>query len=500
MLGARLALVTTLLLTGCGVPLGGTAPPERATAPRGTVRVTRVTRGEIAGVITYSGDLRSKPGALVSSRISGRLERLHVEVGSPVREGDTLAELDRASLEVQVVQSEASLAAAEARLAGLKAGGEPDAREEAEARLRAARARLTGLENGPPAETVPLLAQNVREARRRLAELEGNNGDAIAQAEARLGSARGRLDQILTAAAGSLTGTPTTASLVGVDQARADIRRAEQDLARARRPITSEEVAGARQQVATAETELMLARNPVGPADLEEARATLEAAEARLRRAGAPATDTTIRAAESAVDYAWAALELARLQLREATIQAPINGVVAQTHQLQGSPVAAGSPLVAIQPPDFELVLAVDERQLALVDPGQGVTISVDAYPGESFSGTVRSVAPAVDARTRTLATKVDVVDPRLKLKAGLFAQAAIAGARKQNALLLPREAILVGPDPAVMQVVDGRARRHPVQVGATDGRNVEILQGLPDGAEVAIGPSLSEGDLVAER
>ncbi|MBA2448103.1 MAG: biotin/lipoyl-binding protein, partial [Chloroflexi bacterium] len=121
MLGARLALVTTLLLTGCGVPLGGTAPPERATAPRGTVRVTRVTRGEIAGVITYSGDLRSKPGALVSSRISGRLERLHVEVGSPVREGDTLAELDRASLEVQVVQSEASLAAAEARLAGLKA-------------------------------------------------------------------------------------------------------------------------------------------------------------------------------------------------------------------------------------------------------------------------------------------------------------------------------------------------------------------------------------------
>ena len=92
---------------------------------------------------------------------------------STVREGDVVAELDRSALEVQVVQAQAALAAAEARLATLKAGGEGDARAEAEASLRAAKARLARLEAAPRVETIPALAQAARDARQRLAELEG---------------------------------------------------------------------------------------------------------------------------------------------------------------------------------------------------------------------------------------------------------------------------------------------------------------------------------------
>ena len=501
MRAARPLLVATLLLAGCGFSWTPASPPERPVAGRGSIRISRVTRGDITGVLTYAGDLRPKPGATVSSRVAGRLERLHVDIGSTVRSGDTVAELDRAALEVQVVHGEANLAAAEARLAGLQAGAEPDARAEAEARLRAAKARLAGLENAPQAETIPTLAQHVREARRRLADLEANNAESIAQAEARLAAARARLDQILTASpAPSTGGTPAPSSLVGAEQVRADIRRAEQDLARTRRPVTGEEIAGARQQLAEAEEELLLARNPVGPGELEEARANVEAAELRLRRAETPASSATIRAAEAGVNYAWAALEVARLQLREATVLAPIDGVVGHLHAEQGVAVAAGTPLMTIQPLDFELVLAVEDRQLHLMSVGQGVTVVVDAYPNESFTGTIRSIAPSVDPRTRTVATKVDVVDPRLKLKVGLFAQAAIAGPRRPNTLLLPREAILPGPEASVMQVVDGRLRRHPVQLGVSDGRNVEILQGLPEGAEIAVGAGLVDGDLVGDR
>jgi HlyD family secretion protein len=505
-----------VFLAACTPPWVGTGPPDRSAGGRPPLRTARVTRGDVTGLLIHSGDLRSKPGVTISPRISGRLERLFVEPGSPVREGDAVAELDRATLEVQVVQGQAALASAEARLAALQAGGDPDTRAEAEARLRAARARLASLDDTPRADSIPQLTQNLREARRRLAELDNNNDGAVARAEARLAAARGRLDQLLTGAQGDpandsdpTNGTlaPTVSATPGgidrraVDGVRAEIRRAEEDLARSRRPVTGEEVAGARQEVALAEEALMLARSPVGPNDLEEARANVEAAELRLRRAGAPSSDVAIKAAESAVDYAWAALELARLQLREATLTTPISGVVAETMVTQGSSIGAGTPVVRIQPPDYELILTVEERQIGQLQIGQGVNVVVDAYPNESFSGTVRSLAPTVDLRTRTVAAKVDVLDPQLKLKAGLFAQTAIAGQRRQNALLVPREAIVAGVDPSVMQVVDGRVRRQTILTGVSDGRIVEVVQGLAEGAEVVLSPAgLVDGDPVGER
>jgi multidrug efflux pump subunit AcrA (membrane-fusion protein) len=487
-------------MTACGGPLSLAPPVERTPVSRAATRIARVARADVSGVLVYTGDLRPKPGVTVSARTTGRIDRLLVEPGSIVREGDTLAELDRSALEVQVVQGQAALAAAEARLAGLEASEEPHAREEAEARLRAARARLASLESGPRAETIPQLVQTLREARRRLEELDGDRATAIAQAESRLLAARGRLDQALTRPLQAIA-SPTPIDPIVISQARGDIQLAEEDLARARRPVTTEELAAARQDVARAEDELLLARNPVGPSDLEEARATVEAAEIRLRQAGEPASPATIKAAQTAVDYAWATLELARLQLREATIVAPINAVVTETHQRPGVGIAAGAPIVSLQPPDFEMILSVGDRDVGQIKVGQGVSLSVDAYPGEAFSGTIRSIAPSVDVRTRTVAAKVDVLDPQVKLKSGLFAQAAIPGPRRQGVLVIPRDALLPGAETAVMQVVDGRARRQLVQLGATDGRNVEIVQGLPEGAEVVAPPlGVAEGDLIPDR
>jgi multidrug efflux pump subunit AcrA (membrane-fusion protein) len=92
---------------------------------------------------------------------------------------------------------------------------------------------------------------------------------------------------------------------------------------------------------------------------------------------------------------------------------------------------------------------------------------------------------------------KVEVTDPQFKLKGGMFANVSIAAGRKQGTLVVPREAV-VGrePDAAVYAVVDGRYRRQPVQVGLHDGRMIEILSGLSDGAEVVLSPTaLRDGD-----
>ena len=165
------------------------ASPPAAEAParaRPSIQTVRVVRGEITSLLVYPGDLRPKSTTVVTAKVAGRLGRLTVEPGSLVREGDVVAELDRAALEVQALQAQAALAGAEARLAGLRAGEDPDARAEAEAMLRAARARLATLEAAPSADSILTLFQNLREARRRLAELEGDRPAAVAQAPTRL--------------------------------------------------------------------------------------------------------------------------------------------------------------------------------------------------------------------------------------------------------------------------------------------------------------------------
>lgn len=97
--------VALLLLLGSACRLapwppasaGDAAVPSRM---RVGVRTAPVTRGEITSLLVYPGELRPKAGAVVTARVAGRLDRLLVEPGSPVRAGDTLAELDRSALEV----------------------------------------------------------------------------------------------------------------------------------------------------------------------------------------------------------------------------------------------------------------------------------------------------------------------------------------------------------------------------------------------------------------
>jgi HlyD family secretion protein len=497
-------LLVAVAATGCkALPLPwstGDAQQSQSRVRLG-VRTAQVARGDITSLLVYPGELRPKTGATVVTRVAGRIETLAVEPGSVVKEGDTVAELDRTAFEVQVVQAQAALAAAEARLASVKTGGDADSQAEADASLRAAKARLAGLEAAPRLESIPTLAQAVRDARQRVDDLESGHADQVAAAEARLTAARQRLDSALTsdaptAPAPQASPVPLTAS--AVEQARQAVQQAQQEVAQARQPVNPDDLAAARKQLADAEDALLLARWPVGPNDLDEARANVEAAEARQRRSGQPASEAAVKAAQTGVEYAGAALELARVQLREATIAAPISGIVVETRQQQGATVPAGTPILSIQPPDFELGVAIDERQLSQVSPGQAVSILVDVFPGESFTGTVRSISPAVDPRARTVPAKVDVQDPRAKLKSGLQAQVAIAGTKRTGTLLVPREAIVGAADTSVMTVVDGRARKQPVQIGIQDGRSVEILQGLGEGAEVILAPTgILDGDVV---
>src|SRR5215212_2507782 len=126
-------LLSAGLLVSC-------TPVDRQGPGRDAVPLTtRATRAEINGVLNFSSEVRAKPALTITSRIPGTVMQVAPVPGARVAVGDTLVELDRPSLEVEVARANLALAGAEARLAALASGSQPDRAAEADAQVRAAR-------------------------------------------------------------------------------------------------------------------------------------------------------------------------------------------------------------------------------------------------------------------------------------------------------------------------------------------------------------------------
>jgi len=139
------ALASVFLLAACGVkPDTGIAPGEtKAAVP---VKLGQVASGNIRSSLTYSGDLSPKYTVNVMPKESGRILKLAVDLGSQVKRGDVIADLQHNQLDAQLAESRAALEAAQAKLAGVQAQGRPEQVAQAQAALDAANQKLSGLQ------------------------------------------------------------------------------------------------------------------------------------------------------------------------------------------------------------------------------------------------------------------------------------------------------------------------------------------------------------------
>jgi len=116
--------------------------PVAQTAVGSAVKTAQATEGSISSNLTYSGDVKAVSQATVQPKASGRIEKLLVDVGSEVKRGDVIAELDSASLKAQVSQSRANLAAAQAKYDSMKSGSRDEQIGQAKAAVDAASAAV----------------------------------------------------------------------------------------------------------------------------------------------------------------------------------------------------------------------------------------------------------------------------------------------------------------------------------------------------------------------
>jgi RND family efflux transporter MFP subunit len=252
-------------------------------------------------------------------------------------------------------------------------------------------------------------------------------------------------------------------------------------------------------------------------ADLAQSRATAAEAEAHLAEAAANAQRardlqpsgalsaqqvaqllTAERTAQARLEALKAAQQVQQLRLQQAEVLAPDAGVISARSATVGAVVPAGSELFRlIRQGRLEWRGEVAATELAQIRRGQAVKVDGG---GTSVTGTVRQVAPTVDAATRNALVYVDLPDTGGRLKAGMFARGEFATG-SSTALTLPQSAVLRrdGFSYVFTVAADGRVTQGKVSIGRRSGDRVEILQGLEEKARVVAsgGGFLADGDTV---
>jgi RND family efflux transporter MFP subunit len=183
-----------------------------------------------------------------------------------------------------------------------------------------------------------------------------------------------------------------------------------------------------------------------------------------------------------------ARVALARKAAADTVVRAPFNGVVAQRLVTTGDYVNKGTKVaVVVRVNPLRVQLTIPEQFISAVSVGQPVNFEVDAYAGQQFTGTIKYVAPALQADQRALTIEATVPNPTGVLKPGLFATARIEQRQKTAGVLVPATAVQVTSGTSRVFVVAGdHVEERIVTTGDTVGDRVEITKGLKAGERVA--------------
>lgn len=188
--------------------------------------------------------------------------------------------------------------------------------------------------------------------------------------------------------------------------------------------------------------------------------------------------------ARAKLEFDRANVELARTRLAKMEIHAPFSGTVGLRLVSVGAYVSPGQDIVALVNADpIKVDFSIPERFLPAVRVGQSLTVTVDAYPGETFSGEVYALAPQIDQQGRTLALRARIANLDGKLKAGLFARVRLITEVRPDAVVIAEQAVFARGDGwFVFKVVDGKAKLARIQTGIRRAGRVEIVFGLAPG------------------
>jgi len=204
-----------------------------------------------------------------------------------------------------------------------------------------------------------------------------------------------------------------------------------------------------------------------------------------------------------AYEQAKVALEMAELQLRNQTVYSPIRGIITRRVVQPGMVVSPGIPIFSIvDPGSYVLPVFIPEKEIARVQLEQKAYARIDAFPEYVFNTKVRNIHPSIDPLSGTLKVLLEFEPAdRERLREAAFARIQLVMEMREDALLLPRDAVLEEEGRkfvfvAALAEADGASRSEepgyiakkcPITIGIEQGDLVEILDGVTDSDKVVV-------------
>src|SRR6266542_2744330 len=508
------------------------------------VATSTVTRGNVVAAVAGSGSIAAAQTLDLAFQTSGSVTQVLVKEGDLVKADQPLAQLDPRDLALQIASAQAALASANTKLIQTKDGNvqpaditaQKAAVASAQAQLRSAQAQLAALKN-PSADKISSAEATVRQAQLDLQSQTDNSSASKTKAQQDLQKATDALTQAQSQYATALKNwqyvqdenadptKPTTTSSDGKKvknklsdtqrqqyadtyiQAQAALHSAETAVQQAQvtydnaRQAEPNNIQQAEAKLADAQAQLAALQNPSKTyiaqkqASVDQAQASLTQAQANLAKLTAPGTATDVDIQQASITQAEQSLKQAQLKLDQATLKAPFDGVVTAVNIVPGSTTSSATAAISmLDRSTLHVDLKLSENDVAKVQLGQPVALTIDALKDWKAAGTVSYIAPsaATSNGVVTYAVRVSFPDRDDRVKIGMTANLSITTAKQDGVLLVPNSALLPKGAGHSVQVTsaDGTTREVDVQTGLTDGANTEITSGLNEGDQVVTTPS----------
>jgi membrane fusion protein (multidrug efflux system) len=240
----------------------------------------------------------------------------------------------------------------------------------------------------------------------------------------------------------------------------------------------------------------------VEKAQLRSAEATVQLSKTeferatRLRKSGnVPQSDLDRAIAD--LERAEAEIQNLKALIERKTIEAPFDGRVGIRQINLGQYVSTGSPIVSLQADEQVYVnFSLPQKTLSKIQAGMQLAVVSDAYPEQTFVGTLTAISPVIDPATRSVALQGTIDNPDGLLRSGLFVNIELVADQTEEVLLIPSTAILYAPYGNSVYVVESKqsedgsaesliAKQKFIRIGRTRGDFVSVLSGLEAGDRI---------------
>ena len=501
-------------------------------------RTDTAADGDVTDAVEASGVVQPLTLVDVKSRAGGRLIRLAVDVGTPVRPGTLIARIDPSDTLSAYNQSAADLITARARLSqarqqaqmlgmqdALSVSGSQQGLNSAQAKLAQAerlaqvQPALTGSAIAQAQATLAAVQQSYEQLRAAGSpQAKAAAQSVYAQASANVGAADAAYNrQDSLSRKGFVAQQSVDTALASRDVARATLAEAKQRLQtidadqKAALAGAAARVSQAKEALAAAETnryEIGTRQQDVAAsrASLLQARIAVQNAQAGLMQSGIRQSD--IQAAQAAVSKAQAEVNNRSVQLHDATIYSPRNGVVLQKYVEEGTIITSGQSQSSdgtkiVQIGDVSnlfIDVSVDESDVSKIKMGQKVKIALDAVPDAKPEGRVVRIDPQAinDRDVTTVHVRVEIKNPDAGIKPGMNATCQFILRDVHGVLVVPSDAVKEGrTGGSTVRVLtkDKKAETRAVTVGVVGSDKTEIKSGLQAGDTVILGIVPPAGD-----